>query len=60
MKNRYLFNSSFCTFAIIVISLFAVTDAKAQIATASRNLVANKITNGVLPFDIKADGYGMA
>lgn len=56
MKNNRLYRSSLCSFATFVISLFAGTNAVAQIATASQNLVANKITDGVLPFDIYAQG----
>ena len=32
------------------------TVANAQLATASDNLVANKITDGVLPFAVSAEG----
>jgi hypothetical protein len=44
-------------FAVSLVALmFIASDAYAQVASASQNLVANKITDGNLPFDIFAEG----
>lgn len=56
MKNYTLHRPAFKIIAAVVVAMFAGNSAKAQIETASQNLVANKITDGVLPFDITAEG----
>jgi len=44
-------------FMALAVSFAAANSTNAQqIETATRNMVANKITDGVLPFDIKAEG----
>ena len=56
MKNYTLHRSALKTIAAFAVAMFAGSSAKAQIETASQNLVANKITNGVLPFNVLAEG----
>ncbi|MBO5823353.1 MAG: hypothetical protein J6Q93_00155, partial [Prevotella sp.] len=56
MKDYTLHRSALKALAAFAVAMLAGGSAKAQIETASQKLVANKITNGVLPFDVLAEG----